>query len=146
MTDIIVVIGSRSIGQAIARRVSAGRKVLLADLQPDHADAVAAQMVDAGFDVCSTTVDVTSRESVNQLVERAAGLGRVFGIIHTAGVSPSNASALPQRLCGGPSGATVPARLGVAFLGKGTTIPCETRLDSRRHTGSERYLISRMAH
>lgn len=92
MTDIIVVIGSRSIGQAIARRVSAGRKVLLADLQPDHADAVAAQMVDAGFDVCSTTVDVTSRESVNQLVERAAGLGRVFGIIHTAGVSPSNAS------------------------------------------------------
>lgn len=72
--------------------MSAGRKVLLADLQPDHADAVAAQMVDAGFDVCSTTVDVTSRESVNQLVERAAGLGRVFGIIHTAGVSPSNAS------------------------------------------------------
>ncbi len=52
----------------------------------------------------------------------------------------------PQRLCGGPSGATVPARLGVAFLGKGTTIPCKTRLDSHRHSGSEGYRISRMAH
>gem|GEM_PF-23676 len=38
------------------------------------------------------------------------------------------------------------ARLGVAFLGKGTTIPCETRLDSHQHSGSERYPISRMAH
>jgi len=38
------------------------------------------------------------------------------------------------------------ARLGVAFLGKGTTIPCETRLDSHQHSGSERYLINRMAH
>jgi len=52
----------------------------------------------------------------------------------------------PRRLCGGPPGATVPARLGVAFLGKGAAIPCETRLDSHRHSGSERYLISRMAH
>ena len=52
----------------------------------------------------------------------------------------------PRRLCDGPSGATVLARLGVAFLGKGAAIPGETRLDSRQHSGSERYLINRMAH
>jgi len=52
----------------------------------------------------------------------------------------------PRRLCGGPSGATVLARLGVAFLGKDAAIPCETRLDSRQYSGSERYLIYHMAH
>ena len=33
MTDVIVVIGAGSIGQAIARRISAGKRVLLAELQ-----------------------------------------------------------------------------------------------------------------
>jgi len=38
------------------------------------------------------------------------------------------------------------ARLGVAFFGKGAAIPCKTRLDSHRQSGSERYLSNRMAH
>ena len=33
MSNVIVVIGAGSIGQAIARRVSAGKQVLLADLR-----------------------------------------------------------------------------------------------------------------
>lgn len=33
MTDVIVVIGAGSIGQAIVRRVSAGKHVLLADIE-----------------------------------------------------------------------------------------------------------------
>ncbi|NEZ03147.1 SDR family oxidoreductase [Wenzhouxiangella sp. XN201] len=91
MTDVVVVIGSGAIGQAIARRVSAGNKVLLADLHRENAEAVAKVMGDAGFDVRPTTVDVTSRESVAGLVEEAAGLGDITGVIHSAGVSPSNA-------------------------------------------------------
>jgi NAD(P)-dependent dehydrogenase (short-subunit alcohol dehydrogenase family) len=91
MTDVIVVIGSGAIGQAIARRVSAGKKVLLADLHRENAEAVAKVMGDAGFDVRPTTVDVTSRASVEALVEEAMGLGDVTGVIHSAGVSPSNA-------------------------------------------------------
>jgi phosphoglycerate dehydrogenase-like enzyme len=38
MSNVIVVIGAGSIGQAIARRVSAGKHVLLADLRPQNAD------------------------------------------------------------------------------------------------------------
>ena len=38
------------------------------------------------------TVDVSSRESVHALVETATGLGEVTGLIHAAGVSPSQAS------------------------------------------------------
>jgi NAD(P)-dependent dehydrogenase (short-subunit alcohol dehydrogenase family) len=96
MSQVIVVIGAGSIGQAIARRVSAGKKVLLADLNQHNADAAAKVMHDAGFDVAATMVDVSSRTSVHGLVEQAAALGDVFGVIHAAGVSPSQAS--PQTI------------------------------------------------
>ncbi len=92
MSEVIVVIGAGSIGQAIARRVSAGKHVMLADLRLGNADAAAEVMRDAGFDVSTANVDVSSRESVHALVETAAGFGDVTGLIHAAGVSPSQAS------------------------------------------------------
>jgi NAD(P)-dependent dehydrogenase (short-subunit alcohol dehydrogenase family) len=87
-----VVIGAGSIGQAIARRVSAGKHVLLADLLDKNASAAAEVMRDAGFDVSTATVDGSSRESVHALVETATGIGDVSGLVHAAGVSPSQAS------------------------------------------------------
>ncbi|MCU7549693.1 SDR family oxidoreductase [Chitinophagaceae bacterium LB-8] len=92
MTNVIVVIGAGSIGQAIARRVSAGKHVLLADLRQENADAAAKTLRDAGFNVATATVDVSSRASVHALVETATSLGEVLGVIHAAGVSPSQAS------------------------------------------------------
>ncbi len=92
MSDVIVVIGPGSIGQAIARRVSAGKQVLLADLRPENADAAAEVLSNAGFEVSTATVDVSSRESVRALVQTATALGDVTGLIHAAGVSPSQAS------------------------------------------------------
>jgi len=91
MTDVIVVIGAGSIGQAIARRVSAGKQVLLADIKQENADAAAKVLFDAGFNVSTATVDVSLRASVQALVETATRLGQVFGVIHAAGVSPSQA-------------------------------------------------------
>jgi NAD(P)-dependent dehydrogenase (short-subunit alcohol dehydrogenase family) len=92
MSEVVVVVGAGSIGQAIARRVSAGKHVVLADLHDEHADAAAEVMRDAGFDVTTATVDVSLRESVHALVETATGFGDVTGLIHAAGVSPSQAS------------------------------------------------------
>jgi NAD(P)-dependent dehydrogenase (short-subunit alcohol dehydrogenase family) len=91
-TKVIVVIGAGSIGQAIARRVSVGKQVLLADLRLENADAAAKVLSDAGFSVSTTKVDVSSRVSVHALVEQATSLGEVSGVIHAAGVSPSQAS------------------------------------------------------
>jgi NAD(P)-dependent dehydrogenase (short-subunit alcohol dehydrogenase family) len=91
MSNVIVVIGPGSIGQAIARRVSAGKKVLLADLRPENAGAAAKVLGDAGFETVTATVDVSSRTSVHALVQAAAALGDVTGVIHAAGVSPSQA-------------------------------------------------------
>ncbi len=92
MDSVIVVIGPGSIGQAIARRVGPGRHVLLADLRQENADAAADVLSNAGFEVSTATVDVASRESVHALVETATAIGEVTGLIHAAGVSPSQAS------------------------------------------------------
>jgi NAD(P)-dependent dehydrogenase (short-subunit alcohol dehydrogenase family) len=92
MTQVIVVIGAGSIGQAIARRVSAGKHVVLADLRQENADAAAKVLKDAGFSVSTATVDVSKRSGVHALVETARALGDVTGVIHAAGVSPTQAS------------------------------------------------------
>lgn len=92
MSDVIVVIGAGQIGQAIARQVSAGKHVVLADLRKSNAEEAAEVLANAGFDVSTTTVDVSSRESVHALVQTATALGDVTGVIHAAGVSPSQAT------------------------------------------------------
>ena len=92
MADVVVVIGAGSIGQAIVRRVSAGKIVLLADIREENAEHAARTLTDAGFNVTTATVDVSSRVSVHALVETAETLGDVWGVIHAAGVSPSQAS------------------------------------------------------
>jgi NAD(P)-dependent dehydrogenase (short-subunit alcohol dehydrogenase family) len=92
MKKLIVVIGAGSIGQAITRRVGAGKHVLLADLRQENADAAAKTLSEAGFEVTTATVDVSSRASVEALVAKAVELGDVHGVIHAAGVSPSQAS------------------------------------------------------
>jgi NAD(P)-dependent dehydrogenase (short-subunit alcohol dehydrogenase family) len=90
-SDVIVVIGAGSIGQAIARRVSVGKHVVVADLKQENADAAARVLLDAGFAVTTAVVDVASRESIEALVRTATALGPVTGVIHAAGVSPSQA-------------------------------------------------------
>src|SRR3954447_16345532 len=91
MSDVVVVLGPGLIGQAIARRVGTGKHVVLADLRAANAEVAAETMRNAGFDVSTTTVDVSSRESVHALVETASAHGRITGLVHAAGVSPSQA-------------------------------------------------------
>ncbi|MCU1350229.1 MAG: short-chain dehydrogenase, partial [Acidobacteria bacterium] len=92
MPNVIVLIGAGSIGQAIARRVSVGKHVVVADLRQANVDAAAKVLSEAGFEVSTAIVDVSSRPSVHALVETATGIGPVTGVIHAAGLSPSQAS------------------------------------------------------
>ena len=66
--------------------------MVLADLRQENADAAAKVLLDAGFEVSTTTVDVSSRASVQALVKAATAFGDISGVIHAAGVSPSQAS------------------------------------------------------
>ena len=75
MTNVIVVIGAGSIGQAIARRVSAGKHVLLADLRQENADAAAKVLGDAGFDVSTANYWSATPQQLYRELERLEGEG-----------------------------------------------------------------------
>jgi NAD(P)-dependent dehydrogenase (short-subunit alcohol dehydrogenase family) len=92
MKDVVVVVGPGQIGQAIARRVGIGKHVLLADMLAENAEAAAKVMGDAGFEVSTAITDVSSGDAVEALVQQAMALGQVTGLVHAAGVSPSQAS------------------------------------------------------
>jgi hypothetical protein len=93
VNEVIVVVGAGSIGQAITRRVSAGKHVVLADLHEENANTAAEVMLDAGFEVSTATVDVSSRESVHALIETATG----FGDITDSSMPPESPPARPHR-------------------------------------------------
>src|SRR5581483_2868237 len=92
MQKVIVVIGAGQIGQAIARRVGVGKHVVLADMRPENAEAAAEIFKDAGYEASVATVDVSSRRAVQALLASATRFGEVTGLIHAAGVSPSQAT------------------------------------------------------
>jgi NAD(P)-dependent dehydrogenase (short-subunit alcohol dehydrogenase family) len=92
-TDVLVVIGAGSIGQAIARRSGAGKHLLLADFNETTLQNAKTALEDAGHTVSTQRVDVSDRSSVHALAQAAAGLGDVVQVVSTAGVSPVQAPA-----------------------------------------------------
>lgn len=90
--EVSVLIGAGAIGQAIARRVAIGKTLLVADINERTAQTVAETLGSLGFITEPATVDVASSESVEALAAHAGDLGTVMDVIHTAGLSPSQAS------------------------------------------------------
>jgi NADP-dependent 3-hydroxy acid dehydrogenase YdfG len=78
--EIVVLIGTGGIGQAIARRQGSGRTVLLADRNPDALTAAAQALEAAGHTVSTHPVDVADRDSVHALAQAAARLGDVVNV------------------------------------------------------------------
>jgi NAD(P)-dependent dehydrogenase (short-subunit alcohol dehydrogenase family) len=93
VTELLTVIGVGGMGEAIARRLGAGRTVLIADYNEATLASVSESLSAAGHHIQSRSVDVSSPESVHGLAEYAASLGSVTQLAHTAGLSPSQASA-----------------------------------------------------
>jgi NAD(P)-dependent dehydrogenase (short-subunit alcohol dehydrogenase family) len=91
--EVLVIIGSGGMGLSIARRVGAGRVIMLADINRTLLDAAADALSGDGHQVLTREVDVTSRTSVAGLAAAAASTGRVTAVVHTAGLSPEQASA-----------------------------------------------------
>jgi NAD(P)-dependent dehydrogenase (short-subunit alcohol dehydrogenase family) len=93
VTEVLTVIGVGGMGEAIARRLGAGKTVLLADYNDETLASVTESLSAAGYHVQGRGVDVSSPESVHELAAYAASLGSVTQLAHTAGLSPSQASA-----------------------------------------------------
>ena len=79
-------------GRAISRRRGADAKLLIADVSPASLDDAVEQLAGDGFDATANPTDVTSPDSVAALAGAAAALGPVTRVVHTAGVSPAQAS------------------------------------------------------
>ena len=92
MNDVLVVIGVGGMGETIARRQAPGKTTLLADFNEATKESLADRMRTDGFDVVTQKVDVSSRESMADLASRATDLGSVTQVVHTAGLSPTQAS------------------------------------------------------
>ncbi|MBQ9389002.1 MAG: SDR family oxidoreductase [Synergistaceae bacterium] len=90
--EIAVLLGTGSIGQAIARRIGAGKHIVLADLRIENAEKAAKILEDAGFETSTIAVNLGSRDDIMRLIEHAVSFGAVKNLINAAGVSPSQAS------------------------------------------------------
>jgi len=89
--QVSVLVGAGSIGQAIIRRVSAGKHVVLADYSAENAQRAAKTLDDAGFECSVIKCDLEHKEDILKLVEFATGKGEVKHVVNAAGVSPSQA-------------------------------------------------------
>lgn len=92
MKDVMILTGAGQIGMAIARRMGHGMKIVIGDKNPDNANAIAKIMNDAGFDCIAMEMDLSSRKSIKEIIEKAQEYGDIKMLVNAAGVSPSQAS------------------------------------------------------
>ena len=93
MPSVVVVTGSGGMGCAVAWRIGSGSLVVLADVNADAAAATASELRSEGLDVVSQFVDVSKRDSVEELADFSRESGQIAALVHTAGLSPVQASA-----------------------------------------------------
>ncbi|WP_444459804.1 SDR family oxidoreductase [Rhodobacter capsulatus] len=89
--EVTVVFGAGGIGQAIARRISSGRHIVVANQTQASADAAAEGLARAGFEVTAMQADIYDRAAVQAVAARAGTLGAIKAVVQAAGVSPSQA-------------------------------------------------------
>ena len=92
MKNVALVIGAGQISMAIARRMGRGMKIVLGDKNIDNAKSIADIMINAGYDVEPFEMDLSSRESIKAIINKALEYGDIKYLINGAGVSPSQAS------------------------------------------------------
>lgn len=91
MKDVMLLTGAGQIGMAIARRMGYGMKIVVGDKNLSNAQAVAKVMNEAGFDVTPVETDLSSRESILELIAEGQKYGEIAMLVNAAGVSPSQA-------------------------------------------------------
>ncbi|HET6507033.1 MAG TPA: SDR family oxidoreductase [Baekduia sp.] len=89
--------GAGGIGKVSARRLAQRGPLLLADVSDAALRAAAAELGAEGADVHTAICDVADPASVRALADRAAGLGPLGAIVHTAGLAPPGDHA-PRRV------------------------------------------------
>ena len=90
--EIMILTGAGQIGMAIARRMGYGKKIVVGDLNPESTEAVCRILNEAGFDTVPVEMNLSSRESILNLIAVARKHGEISMFVYAAGVAPSQAS------------------------------------------------------
>lgn len=90
--DVMLLTGAGQIGIAIARRMGYGMKIIIGDKQLENAETIADIMNKAGFDAVPVAMDLSSRDSIKEMIAEAKKIGEIKMLVNAAGVSPSQAS------------------------------------------------------
>ena len=88
-----VIIGSGAMGLAAARRLGPACRLLVADNSEVRLETAVRILTEDGHRVDAMTVDVRDGASVSAVAAATRPTGTITAVIHTAGVSPSQASA-----------------------------------------------------
>lgn len=90
--EVVLVVGAGQISLAIARRIGYGKKIILGDRSLDNAHAIGQVLLQAGFDVEMVEMDLSSRQSIQEMIALGQTFGSIKYLINGAGVSPAQAS------------------------------------------------------
>ena len=91
MKNVMILTGAGQIGMAIARRMGYGMKIFIGDKRMENARTISRIMNEAGFDAEALEMDLSSRESIRNLIAEAQKAGPITMLVNAAGVSPSQA-------------------------------------------------------
>lgn len=92
MKEVMILTGAGQIGMAIARRLGSGKKIVIGDKKLENAQNISKILTNAGFDAEAFQMDLSSKESILNLIAKAKEFGEISMLVNAAGVSPSQAS------------------------------------------------------
>ena len=84
----MIVVGAGQISMTIARRMGYGMKIIMGDVNLDHAKEIAKIMNAAGFDVVSFQMDLSSRKSILDMIDKAKEYGEIAMLVNEMGLLP----------------------------------------------------------
>lgn len=91
MKDVMILTGAGQIGMAIARRMGYGMKIVVGDKKMKNAQTISGIMNEVGFDAVPVEMDLSSRDSIMNMIAEARKYGEISMLVNAAGVSPSQA-------------------------------------------------------
>ncbi len=90
--EVLVLLGGGVMATAIARRIGAGKKILLGMPNAEKLEKDADDLRRSGYDVVTKTVNALDKDSIQAFAAYAASLGEVKYFLDSAGASPNQAS------------------------------------------------------
>lgn len=85
---VVVITGAGGIGLACARRLGAGKQIVIGTFTESRLETAFKALRGEGFAVDGKVMDVRDKQSVTEFANYAASFGTIDSIVHTSGIMP----------------------------------------------------------